>query len=62
MFLAQGFEGASMDDIASKAGVSKGTLYVYFENKERLFAAIVEEERDNHVEHDLRLRSRGRGY
>ena len=49
IFLAQGFEGASMNDIARAAGVSKGTLYVYFENKERLFAAIVEEERYNHV-------------
>src|SRR3954468_3961309 len=49
VFLAQGFEGASMNDIARAAGVSKGTLYVYFENKERLFAAIVEEERYNHV-------------
>ena len=49
VFLAQGFEGASMNDIARAAGVSKGTLYVYFENKERLFAAIVEEERYAHV-------------
>jgi AcrR family transcriptional regulator len=49
VFLAQGFEGASMNDIARAAGVSKGTLYVYFESKERLFAAIVEEERYNHV-------------
>jgi AcrR family transcriptional regulator len=38
-----------MNDIARAAGVSKGTLYVYFESKERLFAAIVEEERYNHV-------------
>jgi AcrR family transcriptional regulator len=49
VFLAQGFEGASMNDIARAAGVSKGTLYVYFENKERLFAALVEAERTNHV-------------
>ena len=49
VFLAQGFEGASMNDIARAAGVSKGTLYVYFESKERLFAAIVEEERSSHV-------------
>ena len=49
MFLAEGFEGASMNDIAKAAGVSKGTLYVYFENKERLFAAIVAEERYAHV-------------
>jgi AcrR family transcriptional regulator len=49
VFLGQGFEGASMNDIARAAGVSKGTLYVYFENKERLFTAIVDEERFNHV-------------
>ncbi|MGH6644380.1 MAG: TetR/AcrR family transcriptional regulator [Bradyrhizobium sp.] len=50
IFLAQGFEGASMNDIAKEAGVSKGTLYVYFESKERLFAVIVDEERASHVE------------
>src|SRR6476660_3300257 len=49
VFLTHGFEGASMNDIARAAGVSKGTLYVYFANKERLFAAIVEEERYSHV-------------
>src|SRR3954468_10629927 len=49
VFLAEGFEGASMNDIAKAAGVSKGTLYVYFENKERLFAAILAEERHAHV-------------
>ena len=44
MFLAQGFDAASMSDIARAAGVSKGTLYVYFNNKEQLFEAIVHEE------------------
>jgi len=44
MFLAQGFDGASMGEIARQAGVSKGTLYVYFDSKEALFEAIVEEE------------------
>src|SRR5271167_3930403 len=44
MFLAQGFDAASMNDIARAAGVSKGTLYVYFKNKEELFEAIVEQE------------------
>jgi len=43
VFLAQGFDAASMNDIARKAGVSKGTLYVYFRNKEELFEAITEE-------------------
>ena len=40
VFLAQGFDAASMGEIARAAGVSKGTLYVYFENKEQLFQAI----------------------
>ena len=37
-------DGASMGEIARAAGVSKGTLYVYFADKSRLFEAIVEEE------------------
>lgn len=41
VFLARGFDAASMADIAKAAGVSKGTLYVYFKDKEELFGAIV---------------------
>jgi len=41
IFLARGFDAASMSDIAKAAGVSKGTLYVYFKDKEELFSAIV---------------------
>src|SRR6201995_4914527 len=44
VFMALGFDGASMGEIARAAGVSKGTLYVYFADKSRLFEAIVEEE------------------
>jgi AcrR family transcriptional regulator len=44
LFLAQGFDAASMSAIAQAAGVSKGTLYVYFKSKEALFEAIVEEQ------------------
>jgi AcrR family transcriptional regulator len=44
VFLDLGFDGASMGEIARAAGVSKGTLYVYFADKCRLFEAIVEEE------------------
>ncbi|MGH6835687.1 MAG: TetR/AcrR family transcriptional regulator [Methylocella sp.] len=43
VFLAQGFDAASMGEIARAAGVSKGTLYVYFASKEQLFEAIAEE-------------------
>jgi len=41
VFRAEGFDGASMDKIAQSAKVSKGTLYVYFRNKEDLFQELV---------------------
>jgi len=44
VFMDLGFDGASMNEIARAAGVSKGTLYVYFADKSRLFEAIVEAE------------------
>lgn len=46
VFTARGFDAASMNDIATVAGVSKGTLYVYFEDKEHLFVALIERERE----------------
>jgi AcrR family transcriptional regulator len=44
VFMDLGYDGASMGVIARSAGVSKGTLYVYFADKNRLFEAIVEQE------------------
>ena len=44
VFMNLGFDGASMGEIARACGVSKGTLYVYFADKNRLFEAIVEQE------------------
>lgn len=44
VFLEQGFDGASMGEIARAAGVSKGTLYVYFTDKNSLFCEVVEQE------------------
>jgi AcrR family transcriptional regulator len=44
LFMDMGFDAASMGEIARAAGVSKGTLYVYFADKNRLFEAIVEQE------------------
>lgn len=43
VFKRLGYDGASMNDIADAAKVSKPTLYVYFESKEGLFAAMVDE-------------------
>ncbi len=45
-FIRQGFDATSMGDIAKEAGVSKGTLYVYFDSKERLFQELVREEKE----------------
>ena len=62
VFLAQGFDAASMADIAKAAGVSKGTLYVYFKDKDELFGAIVQGECSmqaegvfdfDHADHDV---------
>lgn len=43
LFVARGYAGTRLDDVAAAAGVSKGTLYLYFENKEDLFKAVVRE-------------------
>jgi AcrR family transcriptional regulator len=43
VFTERGFAGARLDDIAARAGVSKGTLYLYYANKEELFKATVRE-------------------
>jgi AcrR family transcriptional regulator len=44
VFMDLGFDASSMNEIAKAAGVSKGTLYVYFTDKNSLFEAIVEQE------------------
>ncbi len=50
VFLARGFAAASMGEIAKAAGVSKGTLYVYFDSKTALFQALMEEQQRNTAE------------
>jgi len=42
-FVARGFAATRLDDVAKSAGVSKGTLYLYFCSKEELFKAVVRE-------------------
>ena len=41
LFVERGFASTRLEDVARRAGVSKGTLYLYFENKEELFKAVV---------------------
>src|SRR5262245_18672051 len=41
VFASHGFAAARLDDVAARAGVAKGTLYLYFRDKEALFEALV---------------------
>ena len=50
IFMSAGFDAASMNDIARAAGVSKGTLYAYFDSKEALFEALIREDRAHQPE------------
>lgn len=43
VFAEKGFAAARLDEIARRAGVSKGALYLYFETKEDLFRAVVDQ-------------------
>src|SRR6266853_578527 len=40
-FSARGFAAARLDDVAARAGVAKGTIYLYFRDKESLFQELV---------------------
>jgi len=41
LFVERGFASTRLEDVARRAGVSKGTLYLYYANKEDLFKAVV---------------------
>ena len=41
MFVERGFAATRLDEVAARAGVSKGTLYLYFSSKEELFKAVI---------------------
>lgn len=43
LFVEHGYAGTRLEDVAARAGVSKGTLYLYFASKEELFKAVVRE-------------------
>jgi TetR/AcrR family transcriptional repressor of mexJK operon len=55
VFLREGFEGASVDEIARDAGVSKATLYSYFPDKQHLFLAVIETECGHQSEVEILL-------
>lgn len=43
LFVSKGYAATRLDDIAARAGVSKGALYLYFNSKEALFEAVIRE-------------------
>ena len=45
LFVERGFAATRLDDVAARAGVSKGTLYVYFTNKDELFEQLITDEK-----------------
>lgn len=51
VFIALGYQGATLDDIATKAGFTKGALYWHFANKQALFMALVSDS----IDHNMRL-------
>lgn len=59
VFSASGYEGTSIEEIATRAGVTKPIVYEHFGAKEGLYAAIVEREMDNLVARVVERISRG---
>ncbi|HET7232086.1 MAG TPA: TetR/AcrR family transcriptional regulator [Longimicrobium sp.] len=55
LFVEKGFAAAKMDEIAKRAGVTKGTVYLYFPSKEDLFRAVVEDMMGPNIEAGERL-------
>lgn len=50
LFVSQGYENTSIDQIAKEAELAKGTIYLYFKSKEELFFSIVEQNLASHLE------------
>jgi AcrR family transcriptional regulator len=43
-FAERGYESTRLDDVAKRAGIAKGTIYLYFKNKELLFRAVLRDQ------------------
>ncbi|HEX4843284.1 MAG TPA: TetR/AcrR family transcriptional regulator [Limnobacter sp.] len=60
IFSEKGFTAARLEDVAKSAGVSKGTVYLYYSNKEELLKAVVKEHVSPIVEEAKRLQEPGK--
>jgi len=54
LFVEKGFAATRVEEVAARAGVSKGTLFLYFPSKEALFKAVVRENAGRHLADALR--------
>lgn len=61
IFARDGFAGTRLEDVAEQVGISKGTIYLYFENKEELFKACVRETVGQHITATQELAARYEG-
>ncbi|MDQ3058732.1 MAG: TetR/AcrR family transcriptional regulator [Pseudomonadota bacterium] len=50
LFVEKGFAATRVEEVAARAGVSKGTLFLYFQNKEELFKAVVRQNISGHFQ------------
>jgi AcrR family transcriptional regulator len=48
LFVEKGFAATRVEEVAAKAGVSKGTLFIYFHSKEDLFKAVIQHNLSDH--------------
>ena len=48
LFVEKGFAATRAEEVAARAGVSKGTLFLYFQSKEELFKAVIRENLSDH--------------
>jgi AcrR family transcriptional regulator len=55
MFARQGYRKTSMDEVAQRAGVAKGTLYTYFATKNELLVAAIALEKREHLDEAMAL-------
>jgi len=61
LFVERGFSATKLEDVARKAGVSKGTMYLYFESKDALFKAAVRQSLVASIERGEQLTEQFRG-
>jgi AcrR family transcriptional regulator len=61
LFIERGFNATRLDDVAQRAGVSKGTLNLYFANKEELFKSVIRKDKVPYLQRAEQLIDEYRG-